>query len=200
MVYSGVALRRTNPELANRRGCVLPAPSPRLSVTTLQLFYAASDLRCEVERYESTAWGPDPVYVRWSAAECPNGYEAMADGVVFVMAPSDYRLERYSAELVELGAERYGWFDRSYGDRVLITVLPTGCTIRQCSPEPWAAKVHHGRVALLWTSAELDKTGSGDLVFTLDETTDDPTAVSREINRQRLAPRPEPIRLGERGW
>jgi hypothetical protein len=160
-------------------------PSPTTSVTTLDLRLDGDEVRCGVERFEARTWRGEPerIIVRWSAIDCPPGYEPMGGGVLFVRGPADYEVERYPAELVDLGDDRYGWFDRTHGDRVLVVVFPPGYTAESSSPEPWSSKVHRDRLAVLWTSEEFRY--DPDVTWLLKQAEPDVQASSRDINRQR---------------
>jgi hypothetical protein len=176
-------------------------PSPTTSVTTLDLGFDGDELRCGVERFEDPKpWDDDDserIIVRWSAVKCPPGYKPMGGGILFVRGPAHYEMERYPAELVELGGDRYGWFDRTYGDRVLAMMLPDGYTAEATSPEPWSSKVHSGRIALLWTSEHFSYLP--DVTWLLTPAGPDVRMICRDINRRARRSLVAPAREDEVG-
>lgn len=93
--------------------------------------------------------------VSWNAVQCPPGYTALGNGVVFVDRPPGYNRRQYGVRLDSHGDSSYGWQDTIFGHSlVLAIILPPNCVLRtpdDAHPIPSVSKVFNNRFAFCWT-------------------------------------------------
>jgi pimeloyl-ACP methyl ester carboxylesterase len=93
--------------------------------------------------------------VSWNAVQCPPGYTALGNGVVFVDRPPGYNRRQYDVRLDNHGESSYGWQDTIFGHGlVLVVMLPPNCVLRtpdDAHPIPSVSKVFNNRFAFFWT-------------------------------------------------
>jgi Predicted nucleotide-binding protein containing TIR-like domain len=128
------------------------APECTGNLAALDLKIIGSEVECEVERLDVHT-AVEPLHVSWNAVECPEGADAIGNGIVFVWRPPGYYLRRYPSKPDRLNGG-FSWVHPVQYELMLILALPPGYVLRSvddASPTLVRCKeVGQSRMAAYW--------------------------------------------------
>lgn len=127
---------------------------------TLDVSSDATGFVCRVERYDPGR-ASGFLRVSWNAVARPPGYEPVAGSAVYVDVPPGFEHRIYEAR-PDIADSSLAWVDNVFGDGLmLVVILPYGHALpnfHDAHPQPVAAKLHQGRMALYWLHTKRTRT------------------------------------------
>ena len=142
----------------------MPMP-PHNMVGVLTLQEWDGEIFCETEFLLKYNWKGENLIVSWNSTQCPDGYQSLGDGVVFIRINSehynDFETYKSNSRPDSLGNGEYVWDQGGYADnRMIVLVLPAGFTItsvEHCDPVPFRFKLFNGKLAFFWELGRRDR-------------------------------------------